>query len=74
MSQRPSTYAHVYDASKRKTFRRSLCHLLQSEFPGVFGPTVTPLFADKVDALYEQFNPPRAGPYGSGLLGCRCRR
>jgi hypothetical protein len=60
MSQRPSTYAHVYDASKRKTFRSSLCHLLQTEFPGVFGPAVTRLFADKVDALYEQFHPPRS--------------
>jgi Protein of unknown function (DUF1670) len=60
MSQRPSTYAHVYDASKRKSLRSSLCHLLQTEFPGVFGPAVTRLFADKVDALYEQFHPPRS--------------
>ena len=58
MSQRPSTYAHVYDASKRKTFRSSLCHLLATEFPGVFGPTVTRLFADHIDALYERFHPP----------------
>ena len=50
----------VYDASKRKTFRSSLCHLLQTEFPGVFGPAVTKLFADKIDALYERFHPPRS--------------
>jgi len=60
MNQQPSTYAHTYDASKRKTFRSSLCHLLQTEFPGAFGPAVTRLFADKVDALYEQFHPPRS--------------
>ena len=56
MSQRYSTY----DASKRKTFHSALCHLLQTEFPGVFGPAVTRLFADKVDALYERFHPPRS--------------
>lgn len=56
MNQRYSTY----DASKRKTFRSALCHLLQSEFPGVFGPAVTQLFADKMDALYERFHPPRS--------------
>jgi len=60
MSQRPSTYAHVYDASKRKTFHSALCHLLQTEFPGIFGPAVTRLFADKIDALYEPFHPPRS--------------
>jgi hypothetical protein len=57
---RPRTYARVYDASKRKTFRSSLCHLLQTEFPGFFGPTVTQLFADKIDALFERFHPPRS--------------
>jgi hypothetical protein len=56
MNQRYSTY----EASKRKTFHSSLCHLLQTEFPGVFGPAVTRLFADKLDALYERFHPPRS--------------
>ena len=56
MNQRYSTY----DASKRKTFHSALCHLLQTEFPGVFGPAVTRLFADKMDALYERFHPPRS--------------
>jgi hypothetical protein len=56
MNQRYSTY----DASKRKTFQSSLCHLLHTEFPGVFGPAVTRLLADKIDALYERFHPPRS--------------
>ena len=50
----------TYQASRRKTFRSVLCHLLQTEFPGVFGPAVTQLFADKIDALYERFHPPRS--------------
>jgi hypothetical protein len=60
MNQGTSTYAPTYDASKRKTFRSCLCHLLQTEFPGVFGPAVTRLFADKIDALYDRFHPPRS--------------
>jgi hypothetical protein len=62
MNQKVSTRAnaHVYDASRRKRFRSSLCHLLQTEFPGVFGPAVTHLFADKIDALFERFHPPRS--------------
>jgi Protein of unknown function (DUF1670) len=60
MKQSPPTYTQTYDASKRKTFRSALCHLLQTEFPGVFGPAVTRLFADKIDALYERFHPPRS--------------
>ncbi len=54
MNQRYSTD----DASKRKTFPSALGHLLQTEFPGVFGPAVPRLFADKIDALYERFHPP----------------
>jgi hypothetical protein len=60
MTQQGTRYSQTYDASKRKTFRSSLCHLLQTEFPGVFGPAVTRLFADKIDALYERFHPPRS--------------
>jgi hypothetical protein len=59
MNQKTSTFAQTFAASKRKTFRNSLCHLLQSEFPSVFGPAVTRLFADKIDDLYERFHPPR---------------
>jgi hypothetical protein len=58
MNKRPCTRRHSYDATERKTFRSSLCHLLQSEFPGVFGPAVTRLFSEHIDALYERFHPP----------------
>lgn len=47
-----------YDASDRKTFHSALCRLLHTEFPGVFGPTITRLFADKIGELYDQFHPP----------------
>lgn len=47
-----------YDASERKTFKSALCHLLQTEFPGIFGPAITRLFADKIDELYDRFHPP----------------
>ena len=46
------------DASERKTFKSALCHLLQTEFPGIFGPTITRLFVDKIDELYDHFRPP----------------
>jgi hypothetical protein len=60
MNPAPPVYTQTYDASKRKTFRSALCHLLHKEFPGVFGPAVTQLFADQIDALYERFHPPRS--------------
>lgn len=47
-----------YAASDRKTFKSALSHLLQTEFPGVFGPRVTRLFVDAIDALYDRFHPP----------------
>src|SRR5271166_972970 len=46
------------DASERKTFKSALCHLLQTEFPGIFGPTITRNFVDKIDELYDRFRPP----------------
>jgi hypothetical protein len=49
-----------YASCQRKTFRSALGHFLQSEFPATFGPAVTQLFAERVDALYEQFHPPRS--------------
>lgn len=55
-----SPHPQTYDANARKTFHSSLCHLLQVEFPGLCGPAVTRLFADKIDELYERFYPPRA--------------
>jgi hypothetical protein len=60
MNKRPSTRRQSYDATERKTFRSSLCHLLQSEFPGVFGPAVTRLLSECIDQLYERFHPPGA--------------
>jgi hypothetical protein len=58
MRKPSSTGSPVYDASERKTFRSALCHLLRIEFPGVFGPMITNLFADRIDQLYERFHPP----------------
>jgi hypothetical protein len=60
MGIRSSPGWHPYDASDRKTFKSSLCHLLHTEFPGIFGPTISHLFADKIDELYERFHPPRS--------------
>jgi hypothetical protein len=58
MNKRPATRRHSYDATERKTFRSSLCHLLQTEFPGVFGPAVTRLFGERIEELYQRFHPP----------------
>lgn len=49
-----------YAACPRKTFHSALGHFLQTEFPAIFGPAVSQLFADRVDALYEQFHPARS--------------
>jgi hypothetical protein len=60
MGIRSSAGCHPYDASDRKTFKGALCHLLHTEFPGLFGPAVTQLFADQIDELYERFHPPKS--------------
>jgi hypothetical protein len=57
MNASSPTRRQSYDATERKTFRSSLCHLLQTEFPGVFGPAVTRLFSERIDELYERFHP-----------------
>src|SRR5689334_18579599 len=54
----PSPPWKTFDASGRKSFHSAICHLLHTEFPGVFGPAITTLFADKIDELYTQFHPP----------------
>lgn len=59
MKKRSPTRSQTYDASDRKTFKSALCHLLQTEFPGVFGPTITQLFSEKINELFERFHPPR---------------
>lgn len=58
MNKTPRSEATTYAASARKTFPSTLCHLLQTEFPGCFGPAVTRLFADKVSELFERCHPP----------------
>jgi hypothetical protein len=60
MGMRSSQGWNPYDASGRKTFKSALCHLLHTEFPGVFGPTISGLFAEKIDELFERFHPPRS--------------
>ena len=60
----------AYDASERKTFKSALCHLLQTEFPGIFGPAITRLFAHKIDELYDRFHPPVSRFKVGQVLGC----
>jgi hypothetical protein len=60
MGIRHSLASGPYQTSDRKTFKSALCNLLQVEFPGIFGPMVTDLFAQKIDELYERFHPPRS--------------
>jgi len=58
MGIRSSKRGKAYDASDRKTFHSALCRLLHTEFPGIFGPTISRLFADKIEELYDRFHPP----------------
>lgn len=58
MGIRSSKRWEPYDASDRKTFHSALCRLLHTEFPGIFGPTISRLFADKIGELYDRFHPP----------------
>jgi hypothetical protein len=59
MGIRYSPGSSPYAASDRKTLKSALCHLLQVEFPGTFGPMITRLFAEKIDMPYNRFHPPR---------------
>src|SRR5262245_35836860 len=58
--KKPPRGSQYYEASQRKNFQSALGRLLQTEFPGVFGPRVTRLFVDQIDQLYERFRPPRS--------------
>ena len=60
MTKRPSSQASPYAACSRKTLHSALCHLLRTEFPGVFGPAITRLFADKIGEIVDRFQPPRS--------------
>jgi len=56
-----------YGANERKTFKSALCHLLQTEFPGVFGPTGTGL---ENSAGFERESGATGASRGvSGVLG-----
>jgi hypothetical protein len=58
MNQTAAAGSPSYAANARKTFPSTLCHLLQTEFPGTFGPAVTRLFADKITELFDSCHPP----------------
>ncbi len=58
MKPRTNRSSATYAANARKTFHSMLCQLLQTEFPGTFGPAVTHLFADKIHELHERCHPP----------------
>jgi hypothetical protein len=60
MGIRSSPNWNPYDTSARKTFKSAVCHLLHTEFPSVFGPTISQLLVDKIDELYDRFHPPRS--------------
>jgi hypothetical protein len=49
----------TFSSSARKTFHHALAHLWKTEFPGLFGPAVTELFATQVEQLFQKFYPPR---------------
>jgi Protein of unknown function (DUF1670) len=55
-----SSGSRVYDTSDRKTFQSALRHLLHTDFPGVFGREIARFFADRINQLYERFQPPRS--------------
>jgi uncharacterized protein DUF1670 len=59
MTAAASSNAKIFSSSARKTFHHALTHLLKTEFPGIFGPAVTELFALQVEQLFQKFHPPR---------------
>ena len=59
MTAAASSNAKISSSSARKTFHHALTHLLKTEFPGIFGPAVTELFASQVEQLFQKFHPPR---------------
>lgn len=59
MTAGTSANAKVFSTSARKTFHHALTHLLKKEFPGLFGPAVTELFATQVEQLFQKFHPSR---------------
>lgn len=59
MKGHASSNAKIFSSSARKTFHYALTHLLKTEFPGLFGPAVTELFASQVEQLFQKFHPLR---------------
>lgn len=59
MTAGTSANAKIFSSSARKTFHYALTHLLKREFPGLFGPAVTELFATQVEQLFQKFHPLR---------------
>jgi len=59
MKSRSSSNAKIFSPSARKTFHHALTHLWKTEFPGLFGPAVTELFATQVEQLFQKFHPLR---------------
>ena len=56
MTAGTSANAKIFSSSARKTFHYALTHLLKTEFPGLFGPAVTELFATQVEQLFQKFH------------------
>ena len=52
MGIRSSPGWHPYERQRSRVTFAALCHLLHTEFPGIFGPTISRLFAEKIDELY----------------------
>jgi hypothetical protein len=59
MKRSPPNHSVTFLSSQRKTFHSALCHLLQTQFPGHFGPKVAHLFAEEVETLFQKFHPER---------------
>jgi Protein of unknown function (DUF1670) len=58
MRRPPNSQFRSYDANERKTFQSALCHLLHTDFPGVFGRAIARIFAERINQVYERFHPP----------------
>jgi hypothetical protein len=58
MRKPSSSRSRSYDANERKTFQSALCHLLHTDFPGVFGREIARIFVERINQVYERFHPP----------------
>jgi hypothetical protein len=60
MKRSTPDHSVTFVSSQRKTFHSALCRLLQTDFPGHFGPKVAHLFAEEVEQLFDEFHPERS--------------